>query len=216
MAIAAGFSFGYVHSSLVIPGNAETTVSNLKAAKTLFQMEVLGWILILVCDIAVALALYFFFKAKDRKLSFYTSTARLVYSAILGVAIFFLLQTLNLLGETTDITGAAMSKLNAFKTAWSYGLIIFGIHLLLLGLLALKSNSIHNVWGILLIFAGISYSFIHASNFLFPDFESQIKTLEAILSLPMAVAEVGFAFWLIIRGGKPGKQVHTLPQFYTS
>ena len=203
MAIAAGLSFGYIHSSLVIPTDAEVTVNNLKESKALFRIEVFGWILILVCDIAVALALYFFFKNENRELSFFTAAARLVYSAILGFAIFFLVQILNLLGGTADITGAVMSKLNAFKTAWSYGLIIFGIHLVLLGLLVLQSKLIHNFWGILLIFAGISYSFIHVSNFLFLDFETQIKAIEAILSLPMAVAEIGFAFWLIIRGGKP-------------
>jgi len=203
MAFAAGFSFGYIHSSLVNPVDAEATVNNLLASKALFQMEVFGWIIILICDIVVALALYFFFKNEDRELSFFAATARLVYSAILGFAIFYLIQILNLLGENDDIAGSVMSKFDAFKAAWSYGLIIFGIHLFLLGLLALKSKFIRSFWGILLLFAGISYSFIHTSNFLFPEYESQLKTAEMILSLPMTVAEVGFAVWLIIRGGKP-------------
>ena len=35
-----------------------------------------------------------------------------------------------------------------------------------------------------------------------PPFESPIANAEMILSLPMAIAEIGFAFWLLIRGGK--------------
>lgn len=203
MAAAAAFSFGYAHSSLVIPGDSEATFSNLKASISLFRIGVVGWIIILICDVAVSLALYFFFKNVNRKLSFYAAAVRLVYSVILGVAIFHLAQILSLLPGTENLTAKVMSSLDSFKTGWSFGLIIFGIHLFLLGLLAVKSSFIHNIWGILLIFAGLSYSIIHALYIIFPDFESQIKIAENILSLPMAIAEVGFAFWLIFRGGKP-------------
>lgn len=203
MAVAAAFAFGFVHSSLVIPGDSEATFINLTASKSLFLLEIIGWIIILICDVAVSLALYYFFKNDNRKLSFSTAFIRLVYSAILGVAIFYLIQVFNLLGGNTDLSGTAMSNIDSFKTAWSFGLIIFGVHLFLLGILAVKSSFIHRIWGILLIFAGISYSLIHVSNFLFPDFESQIKMVETALSAPMAIAEIGFAIWLIVRGGKP-------------
>jgi len=203
MAVAAAFSFGFVHNTLVVPGDSETTFNNLSASKSLFSLEVLGWIIILICDVAVSLALYSFFKSVNRKLSFNAAAVRLVYSAILGVAIFYLVQVLNSLPGTEDLTNEVMSNLNTFKTVWSVGLIIFGIHLFLLGLLAIKSRFIHNIWGILLVFAGISYSVLQAFYFIFPDFESHIKMAENILSLPMAFAEIGFAIWLIIRGGKP-------------
>ncbi len=197
------FSFGYVHNSLVIQNNPEDTFNNLKESGTLFQMEVIGWLIILLCDIAVAIALYFFFRNENRKLSMYTATARLVYSAILAVAIFYLVSVLNVLNSLGNAVSQVDSNLELFKNAWSFGLIIFGVHLFLLGILAINSKYIHSLWGILLIIAGISYSLIHGSNFLFPDFESRIKTVETILSLPMAVAEIGFAIWLIVRGGKP-------------
>jgi hypothetical protein len=203
MAVAAGFAFGYAHSSLVIPENPEATLSNLQSSKTLFVAEIIGWTLILICDIVVSFALYFFFKNENQKLASYTAIARLVYSAILGVAIFYLAQILNLLVGTNDIASEVMSNLESFKKYWSFGLIIFGVHLSLLGILAFKSKFIHNFWGVFLIFAGISYSLINSFYFLFPEFGSYLKTAENILSIPMAVAEIGFAFWLIIRGGKP-------------
>ena len=202
MAVAAGFAFGYAHNLLVLPENSEATLNNLQSSKTLFVTEIIGWVLILLCDIVVSFALYFFFKNENQKLALNTAIVRLIYSAILGVAIFYLGQILNLLHGASDTANAVMVKLESFNTYWSFGLIIFGIHLSLLGALALKSKLIHNFWGVLLIFAGISYSLIHSARFLFPEFENQIKTLEIILSLPMAFGEVGFAFWLIIRGGK--------------
>jgi hypothetical protein len=203
MAVAAGFTFGYAHNSLVIPENPEATLSNLQSSKTLFVAEIFGWSLILLCDIVVSFALYFFFKNENQKLASYAAVARLIYSAILGVAIFYLAQILSLFSRTNNTANEVMANLESFKTYWSFGLIIFGIHLSLLGTLALKSKLIRNFWGVLLIFAGISYSLIHSFYFLFPDLESNIKTAETILSLPMAFSEISFAFWLIIRGGKP-------------
>ena len=108
MAVAAAFSFGFVHSSLIIPANPEATVKNLKSSETLFMLEILGWILILLCDIIVAVALYVFFKNENRKLAFYTAAARLIYSAILGVAIFFLLRILFLPNDSENFAGTVM------------------------------------------------------------------------------------------------------------
>ncbi|MCF8459026.1 MAG: DUF4386 domain-containing protein, partial [Bacteroidales bacterium] len=79
---------------------------------------------------------------------------------------------------------------------------LFGLHLLFLGILVLRSKNIHAVWGILLVFAGISYIGIHTIKNFFPEFESQVKTAEMILSMPMAFGEVGFGIWLLIRGGR--------------
>ena len=202
MAVAAAFSFGYIHNSLVIPTDPNATINNILSLVSLFKAEVFGWIIILICYVVVSFALYYFFKNENRKLSFYTAAVRLVYSAILGVAIFYLIRILNLQGtENTD--NRILSHLESFTSFWSFGLIIFGIHLILLGFLTIQSKLMHKFWGFLLIFAGISYSVIHLSNHLFPELESQIKTAEMILSAPMALGEIGFAFWLIIRGGKP-------------
>lgn len=208
MAVAAAFSFGYAHNTLVIPGNTEITIINLKSSPWLFRAEVLGWHFILLCDVVVAWALYNFFKNENRKLSALTAGLRFGYSAILGIAILNFIYILKIMNGNVGLTQKmanqqVMSSLKSFETIWSFGLIIFGFHLLVLGALALKSKYIHNFWGIVLVFAAVSYIVIHSANFLFPEFENQIKTAEMILSLPMAFSEIGFAFWLVIRGGKP-------------
>ncbi|MBN2774257.1 MAG: DUF4386 domain-containing protein, partial [Prolixibacteraceae bacterium] len=80
MAVAAAFSFGYVHNSLVVPGNTESTVNNLKSSGLLFKAEIMGWTLILILDVVVAWALYNFFRNENRKLSAAMAWLRIVYS----------------------------------------------------------------------------------------------------------------------------------------
>ncbi len=198
MAVAAGFTYGYIHNTLVVPGNSEATLNNLESHQFLFTLEILGWIFILLCDVVVAWALYVFFRNENRRLSLFTAATRIIYSAILGAAIYYLIQV-----NGTESVNIVMSYLHNFENTWSLGLIIFGFHLFLLGALVLKSKRIHNFWGIVLVFAAVSYVIIYSSKLLLPEFENQVIAVETILSLPMAFGEIGFAFWLIIRGGKP-------------
>ena len=202
MAVVAGFTFGYIHNTLVVAGNPVATASNIKSSALLFRAEIAGWLIILILDVVATLALYIFFKNENRKLSALAAGFRLVYSAILGIAIINLVKMLNIPGNAETVNNQILFHLKSFDTAWSFGLIIFGFHLLLLGILVLQSKNIHNLWGILLVFAAVSYVFIHSAKFLIPEFENQIATAEMIFSLPMAFGEIGFAFWLIVRGGK--------------
>ena len=209
MAVVAAFSYGYVHNSLIIPENPEAIVHNIIESHQLFKAEIFGWVFILFCDVIAAWALYIFFKKDNREISLLAAGLRAIYAAILGIAIFNFIQILTVLDGRTAVNSAIINQkvmfyLESFETTWSFGLIFFGFHLLLLGYLAFKANNIiPRFWGILLLFAAVSYVGIHSAKILLPELESQIKTVEMILSLPMTVGEVGFAVWLTIRGGKP-------------
>jgi len=98
-------------------------------------------------------------------------------------------------------TGALVS-VEAFQQTWSVGLVIFGIHLVLLGYLAFRSGFVPKIWGILLVIAGLCYLFSHGLPLLWPGYSTIKTTVEGILMLPMIVGELGFAIWLVAKGGK--------------
>ena len=56
--------------------------------------------------------------------------------------------------------------------------------------------------GILLLLASFSYIIIHSFHLFIPQCENTTILFEKILSLPMAVGELGFGLWLLIKGGK--------------
>lgn len=208
MAVVAAFTYGYVHNSLVIPEDTETTVENIKSNGLLFHIEVIGWFFILLLDVIVAWALYLFFKNENQNLSFVMAGLRVIFAIIFAVAIFNLLAVLKIANENIELikdmtVNKIMKHLESFESIWSFSLIIFGFHLFVLGILAFRSNNIHKFWGIVLVIAAVSYVLIHSAKFLSPESEDLINTAEMILMLPMTFGEVGFAFWLLIRGGKP-------------
>ena len=65
MAIAAGFSYGFVYSSLVVPGDANTTFNNILSGNVLFKAGIFGWLIIVVCDLVVAWGLYVYFRTSS-------------------------------------------------------------------------------------------------------------------------------------------------------
>ncbi|MEQ9229873.1 MAG: DUF4386 domain-containing protein, partial [Cyclobacteriaceae bacterium] len=136
MAIVAGYAYGYVYSTLVVKGNATQTLENIQNDPSTFLGGVIGWMVIFILDLIVAWGLYQFLKDVNPKLSLNTAVLRFAYTGILGAAIFQLGQVIPLIdgGSANDIT----TLINSFEIKWSYGLIVFGLHLVGLALLSLK------------------------------------------------------------------------------
>ncbi|WP_236708016.1 DUF4386 domain-containing protein [Brevibacillus choshinensis] len=144
-----------------------------------------------------------------------SAASRIFYSAILGMAILSLIVVLLLSGHTNELSSFKIEQtqslmmlfLEAFESIWSFGLIIFGGHLLIVGYVALKSDSIPNVIGILLLLASIGYMVIHLSKTFLSQYDRVIAILNLIFSMPMMiVGELGFGIWLLLRGGKLPKR----------
>jgi hypothetical protein len=215
MALAAFFSYGFVHGSLVVQGDASATFNNIMSSNMLFKAEIFGWIIILITDIVVAWAFYIFLEPINKSLSLLGAWLRLTYAAILGIAIMNLIFVL-LLSKGTDylssfktdqLQALTMLFFEAFESIWSIGLIIFGGHLLIVGYLAFKSDSIPKVISILLSLASIGYIVIHLCKTFLPQYDGVISILNIVFTVPMIAGELGFGIWLLFRGGKVTKGV---------
>jgi len=210
MTICAAFAFGVIHNSLIIKDDATATMNNILESISLFRTEIFFWLIILLCDTAISWALYIYLKEVDNSLSLLGSWLRLLYSAILGIAISNLIFVSLLLNgdnylasiQTDQLKAQMMLFINAFNKIWSFGLVIFGFHLLIIGYIILKSNFIPKFLGILVLIASFSYISIHLLYLFLPQYEKTTMLLENILSLPMAIGELGFGIWLLMKGGK--------------
>ncbi|MCB0638338.1 MAG: DUF4386 domain-containing protein, partial [Lewinella sp.] len=87
MAVAAGFSYGYVNEQLVVADDAAATVRNLQASPGLFQAGVCGWVLILLLDLLAAWALYRYLRPVNQAASLLMGVLRVVYAIILALGI---------------------------------------------------------------------------------------------------------------------------------
>lgn len=208
MALAAFFSYSYIHGKLVIPGDASTTFNQITASYGLFKAEILGWVIILISDVIVSWGLYIFLKPIHQNLSLLGACLRLTYSSLLGIAILNLLIVMLLTGNSDQAllpieqTQALMMLcLELFERIWSVGLIVFGAHLLIVGYVALKSNRIPKTISILVLLAAVGYIVIHLCKTFLSPYDALITVLQMVFAIPMVAGELGLGIWMLIKGG---------------
>src|SRR5215831_9249091 len=81
------FAIGYVPAALVVPGDAAATAHNILAHELLYRLGLVAHMIILVCNIPLALIFYELFKVVNRRLALLVVFFSLVGSAIEGANI---------------------------------------------------------------------------------------------------------------------------------
>ncbi|MBF2708678.1 DUF4386 family protein [Flavobacterium soyangense] len=195
MALLAGYVFGYAIPKLYNFNNLQLNQSNVSSH--LYNFMMLGIIMIMLLDFVVAITLYKYFKNDNNKLALWAGFLRIIYSILFCIAIFYLFQNRNELN-----TAVYIKNYDLFQRYWSIGLIFFGFHLLLVGILMKGHESIPAFLWLLMLMVGPTYVVIHLLKTFLPHLTNLIDILNRIFGFPMALAEIGLAVWLLVKGGK--------------
>jgi hypothetical protein len=189
--IAAISNFGIINTQIV-PGDPGATAANLVSSEVLFRLGAVGLIGVAILDVVVAWGLYIVLRSVNPSLSLLGGWLRLVYAAILAMAVNSLFDALR-----SAPMDPAQSEffLESFDYGWQIGLLVFGVHLVVVGLLAWQSGFIHWLFGVLLIISGLGYLVDGLGTLLIPNYSLGLSTFTFI-------GEVAFIFWLLIRGRK--------------
>jgi hypothetical protein len=211
MAILSPFALLNTYQNILVPGDAKATAENIIAAGSLFNAGIVIFLVVAILDIVGAWALYLLFKPVNKSLSLLAALFRLAYAPIFALALSDLFNAAQLLSgagylntfAVDQLYAQAMVSLSAFKNGWDIGQVIFGLHLILLGYLALKSGFIPKWLGILLIVSGSGYIMDSFGRFLLPNYTIN-------LALFTFIGEALLIFVLLWRGIKGfGKEPRT-------
>ncbi len=166
-----------IYPKLVVPGNVEQTVSNVLAHQHLFVIAISCYCINFLEDILIAWALYFLLAPADKALSLLTALLRLIYATIGLVSAVYLLTAYRLLvvPEYARVFGASQLHaqvdlaLHAFRYGWNFGLIVFGVHLVLLGVLIVRSRYVPWIIGVVLVIDGLGWITTELQPYLYPN-----------------------------------------------
>jgi hypothetical protein len=182
--------FGAI-GALVTPGDAGRTAQDIVGSEGLFRSGIASLILVVILDVVVAAALFTVFEPVNRSISIMAASFRLAYAAVYLAAISQLVVALGLLGDPQQ----ALRAVDAYNTVWHVGLNLFGVHLLLLGVLAYRSNWMPKVFGILLMIAGLGYLADGFGAVLVPGYALDVSRFTF-------VGEAALMLWLLIKGSR--------------
>lgn len=162
---------------------------------------ILGWLGIILADVMVSWCVQNIYKAKKGSIASLSAIFRYLYTAVLIVATISLVLAHFVQGEFNGMFEESVYLLvSAFNVIWSFGLIVFGFHLIVLAYLVYESPKISKVLAILLLLGGIGYVLIHGGQWISSNFKAYEGILENIFMLPMVIGELGWGIYLLIKG----------------
>jgi hypothetical protein len=210
-ALVAGFAYllnpvtyaEYVYPKLVIPGNIGQTAQNISSHGGLFLAAMFCYLISFIGDVVIAWALYVLLVPVNRSLSLLTAWFQLVYAAVALGGTLNLVTVFRLLNTPEYLTFFGSSQLhaqvyllvNSFQYDWAISMVLFGIHLVMLGCLIYRSGYIPWILGILLVIDGLGRVTESLRPYLFPNAHLGFLVITFL-------GELFFMFWLVIRGWK--------------
>jgi hypothetical protein len=205
VALVGFFSLMYVPTTLIAPGDAATTASNIRASEEVFRMGLAGKAVIFLIEVVLVALLYVLLKSVSETLSLVAALSRLSMAVVQGVNVLIGFAALLLLSGAGYLTVFVPEQLHALallfldlrndgEFVWE---AFFGIHLLVLGYLFVRSGYIPRILGVMVVIASSGYLIESFGNFLFPDYQAVFEWIVIALAV---VPEVSLALWLLIQG----------------
>lgn len=203
MVLTTPFAEFSIFGELLDYENATKTAENIINNKHLFSIAIFLILLTLIADIVASWALYIFLKPVNKSLSLLVAWFRLMYTAMYFIALYNLLAILSIIKSIEHLKNTGVGQINdsillhikAFRVEGSFGLIIFGIYLILLSYLVYKATYVPKIFGVILLIAGLSWVIDNLSAFLFPEINTQFLFV-------FTTGELIFMLWLLIKGSR--------------
>lgn len=207
--VAGIFAQFFVRTSLFVPGDAAATAAAVTASEGLFRAGVTADLIMVLSDVAIALAFFVLLRPVSVALALLAAFFRLVQAAVLGMNLLNLTIGLQLIKgsaylpagvEQTD--ALALLFFDAHGVGYRLALAFFGFSLLVLGYLVYKADYFPSILGVLLVVAAVGYLIDTFAYILLPNYAAYELLLGIVVFAPAIVAELAMCLWLLIKGVK--------------
>lgn len=206
------FSIAYVPSQILVVGDPMASLSNVVNKSALFQLGIAADMGVMVLEILIIALFYNMFKPVSPILSLIAAMARFAMVCVMAVMLFFYagidaladVQSMASFSpqQRAEMVGVLFQIHHAGIWVWQ---IFFGLHLICLGLLVVKSGQFPKAFGIGLAVGALGYVLDTLFGFAYPDVAWLGYVRIALLAI-VTLSELGFALWLLIRGPKPSDE----------
>jgi hypothetical protein len=203
----------FIRSNIIVPGDTATTANNIIKSESLFRIAFVGDLIMITSGLFVALVLYKLLSPVNKNLAALMVLFTSISAAITCINSLNLFAPILLLNNADGLTVFEAGQIHMLMefffdlhdTGYVIANIFFGLWLLPLGYLVIKSGYFPRILGILLIIACFGYLADFFVAFLIPSYK---EIIHPIAMAPAAIAELSFTLWLLIKGINV-QQVHS-------
>ena len=210
IAVCGGFSIGYVPMQIVAT-DAAASSANLLANTGLFKLGVLADSAVILFELAITAILYHMFRHVGPKMSTVALISRAGMITVMGINILLWVMPYILLTNPIGWDNAQLHALAQFCfDAHAMGVFVwqlfFGVHLLALGWLILKSDVVPHLLGRGLFIGAFGYLIQGVVELTFTDIALLDYSIIGLLVI-VTISEIGFGLWLLVRGSRTSSQI---------
>lgn len=205
IAVFGAFAIGYVPSQLVTD-EPTATIAAIDARRGLFNAGIGADGLVMLIEVMVTTMLFQMFRRVNETLAFAAMLAR--FGMVTVMAAMLLLQggLSAMASGAVPVDGPTAALLLEMHHAgvWVWQLF-FGLHLILLGQLVLRSPALPRAFAIGLTIGAFGYfaDSLHGFAFAASDVLGWVRVGLLVI---VTLSEIGFALWLVIRAPRIGVQ----------
>lgn len=214
IAICGGFSIGYVPMQIVA-GDAATSSANLMANQGAFKFGVVADSAVILFELANTAILYHMFRHVGPKMATVALISRASMIPVMGINILlwvmpYILLTGDAGWDTPQLHALVQFCFDAHAMGVFVWQLFFGVHLLALGWLILKSDVVPHLLGWGLFIGAFGYLVQGVVELTFTDVLLLDFSIIALLVI-VTISEISFGLWLLIRGGRRSNPIPQTP-----
>jgi hypothetical protein len=203
MAVAAVVSLNNVPSWSMVGGNAAAVANKIAASQLLYRIGVVSDLVAQILFVFLVLTLYQLLKGVNERHAILMVALVLVQvpmafaNTLLGIAPLILLSGADYLSvfDKAQLEALAMGFLNMRGYGIKAVMAFWGLWLLPLGLLIIRSGFIPRILGVLLVVGCFAYLVVSVISLLFPAYEQIVARLTVL-----AAGEILITLWLMTKG----------------
>lgn len=202
LAISGILGFLLIRSRLYEAGDAVATAANLVEQEGLARGGIAADLTIVVTQAMAALYFFKLFRRVDSFAAGSLAAFGFMNSAAILVATVFSATALEVALDGSATAGGAATTLLLYElsgAAWDVGSLFFGLWLIPMGWLVLRSEFMPRQMGWILVIGGIGYMLAAYVTHLLPD----LTVVADVLTVPASIGEFWMIGYLLVRGVRP-------------
>ena len=192
-----------VRSALIVPGDAAATARAIAENEMLWRLGLATHLLYLVPAMTVNVIVSGLFRSTEPTLARLALVFGSAAVTVEAVALVYLYVPLAIgehgtaLAALEDAPALIYLATRLFATGFGFSLLLFAGFCALIGALILRSRVVPRVLGAMMILAGVCYIVNTVALTVSPGF---FQLINPIVLLPIVVAELSLALWLLVKG----------------
>lgn len=191
MAVLSVFGYFIAVKGLWVAGDAQKTADAIGSSPTLWIAGVTAMFVVTILDVIAALGTSALFKPVHPRLAQVAWVMRTTFAAWYMVAVTQLVVAYTNL----DRPEVALANIESFSSIWQASLGFFGLYLLVVAYLAIRSGFMPKIFGILIGIAGLGY----IADIIGLTFVAGFAPTFGFFGF---IGETAMIFWLLIKGRK--------------